>query len=108
DRDAAFEEVSAALDRLAIPRTKPPEAGSSTIVSLGHGLVGTLSSVSGFSNSLTSLRTASPDVYSAASFWWTAGGGGFPPLALSCRGLPDPFHYATFLSGNLQEASTAR
>lgn len=107
DRDAAFEEVSAALDHLAIPTTKPPGSANPEIVLLGKGLAGTRTSVDSFSASLSSLRAANPDIYSAASFWWTAGGEGFPPLALSCRGLPDPFRYATFLSGNLQETTAA-
>jgi type VI secretion system protein ImpM len=107
DHDAAFEEVSAALGHLAVPRTQPPGAGNPEIVLLGQGLAGTMSSVSGFAASLSSLRVASPDVYAAASFWWTAGGGDFPPLALTCRGLPDPFRYATLLSGKLEQTAAA-
>jgi type VI secretion system protein ImpM len=66
-------------------------------------MAGMVSPAGGFSSSLSNLRAASPDIYAAASFWWTAGGGDFPPLALTCRGLPDPFRYSTLLSGNLKE-----
>ena len=54
------------------------------------------------------VRAASPGVYAAASFWWTVGGGDFPPLALSCRGLPDPYRYSTLLTGDLEQDVHAR
>jgi type VI secretion system protein ImpM len=61
-----------------------------------------------FAAPLSELRATSPEVYAAASFWWTAGGGDFPPLALSCRGLPDPYRYSTLLTGDLGLAVHAR
>jgi len=61
-----------------------------------------------FAATLSALRATSPEVYAAASFWWTAGGGDFPPLALSCRGLPDPYRYSTLLTGDLGLAVHAR
>ena len=105
ERDAVFEDISAALDRCAVPRTQAPAADDAKIVSLGGGMVGMISATDGFSASLASLRAVSPDVYAAASFWWTTGGGDFPPLVLSCRGLPDPYRYSTLLSGNLAETA---
>jgi type VI secretion system protein ImpM len=105
-RDAAFEDVSAALDRFAVPRTQSVGADSAKVVRLGDGMAGMISAADGFSASLSSLRATSPDVYAAASFWWTTGGGDFPPLVLSCRGLPDPYRYSTLLNGNLQETAS--
>ena len=52
---------------------------------------------------LSVLRASSPEIYAAASFWWTAGGGDFPPLALSCRGLADSYRYSTLLTGALEQ-----
>jgi type VI secretion system protein ImpM len=103
DRDMAFEEVSSALDRLPGPRTQAPGEVDERIVSLGEGMTGMISAADGFSASLSNLRVASPEVYAAASFWWTSGGGDFPPMVLSCRGLPDPYRYSTLLNGNLGE-----
>jgi type VI secretion system protein ImpM len=62
--------------------------------------MGRPSAVDAFAGAFAALCAANPQVYAAASFWWTAGGEGFPPMALSCRGLPDPFHYITLLTGD--------
>jgi type VI secretion system protein ImpM len=37
------------------------------------------------------------------SFWWTLGGEGFPPLALSYVGLPPPVRFADMLTGVFAE-----
>ena len=108
DRDMAFEDVSSALDGLPIPRTQTPGESDDRIVSLGEGMAGMISATDGFSASLAKLRVASPEVYAAASFWWTSGGGDFPPMVLSCRGLPDPYRYSTLLNGNLGEIAAVR
>jgi type VI secretion system protein ImpM len=47
-----------------------------------------------------SLRIADHvDVYASASFWWTIGGEGYQPLAMSGRRLPDPFQFTEMLTG---------
>ena len=52
------------------------------------------------------LRAANfASVYSAASFWWTIGGGDYQPLALCCRKMPDPFLFACMLTGRLESAT---
>jgi type VI secretion system protein ImpM len=107
DQDAVFEDLSSALDRLTVPRTQSRAVDDEKVVALGKGMTGMISAGEGFGAALSSLRAASPDVYAAASFWWTTGGGDFPPLALSCRGLPDPYRYSTLLNGNLGEAVSA-
>jgi type VI secretion system protein ImpM len=107
DQDAAFDDISSALDGLLAPRTQSTLADDGKIVALGKGMTGMISASEEFAAALSSLRAASPDVYAAASFWWTTGGGDFPPLALSCRGLPDPYRYSTLLNGKLEEAAKA-
>ena len=37
--------------------------------------------------------------FASQSFWWTIGGEGFAPLALSCVGLPAPARFADMLTG---------
>jgi type VI secretion system protein ImpM len=107
EQGAVFEDISSALDLLTVPRTQSRGADDEKVIALGKGMTGMISAGDGFGAALSSLRAASPDVYAAASFWWTTGGGDFPPLALSCRGLPDPYRYSTLLSGNLGEAVSA-
>jgi len=49
---------------------------------------------------LASLRLADhANVYAGATFWWTVGGNGYPPLALSARRMPAPFQFAAMLTG---------
>lgn len=108
DRGATFDAITATLEQLAPPRALTSNAGEGEagIVSLGDDMAGTISADNGFAGSLAALRAARPEIYAAASFWWTTGGGDFPPLALSCRGLPDPFQYSTLLTGHLVQAGS--
>jgi type VI secretion system protein ImpM len=107
-RDAAFEDISSGLDGLAAPRTRSRVTGDTSIVPLGDDMAGMVTDGTDFATTLSALRAAGPEVYAAASFWWTAGGGDFPSLALSCRGLPDPYRYSTLLTGDLGEFVHAR
>lgn len=102
DRAATFEQISDTLDRLAVPRLQATVADGPPIGSAA----GTVSAVDAFAGSFAALCAANPQVYAAASFWWTAGGEGFPPMALCYRGLPDPFHYSTLLTGDLGLAAS--
>ncbi|WP_456734345.1 type VI secretion system-associated protein TagF [Bradyrhizobium sp. USDA 3364] len=104
DRAATFERIADAVDRLALPRLLTPRTDASSIVALNEATLGMVSKVDGFGESLWTLCGANPQVYAAASFWWTAGGEGFPPMTLCCRGLPDPFHYSTLLTGDVGRA----
>jgi type VI secretion system protein ImpM len=106
--DAAFDDISSRLDGLAAPRTLPRAASDRNIVSLGDDMAAMATAGMDFAAPMSALRAASPEVYAAASFWWTAGGGDFPALALSCRGLPNPYRYSTLLTGELSSAGQER
>jgi type VI secretion system protein ImpM len=101
--DTAFADISAALDQFAVPRTRSSAAIAPGIRSLADDMAGMVAAGADFTSPLTALRVASPELYAAASFWWTSGGGDFPPLALSCRGLPNPYCYSALLTGDLGE-----
>lgn len=100
-RDVSFEEITSALEGLDIPKTRS-RAGTSGIVPLGDDMAGMVTGGADFAASFSTVRAARPEVYAAASFWWTAGGDEFPALALSCRGLPDPYRYSILLTGDLE------
>jgi type VI secretion system protein ImpM len=106
-QDATFEDISAALDGLEAPRTRSRAVADTGIVSLGDNMAGMVIAGTDVATTLAALRVRSPEVYAAASFWWTVGGGDFPPLALSCRGLPDPYRYSTLLTGDLGQGAHA-
>lgn len=101
DRAATFEQISDELDRFAVPRLQATVADGTPIGSAA----GTVSAVDAFAGSFATLCSTNPQVYAAASFWWTAGGEGFPPMALCYRGLPDPYHYSMLLTGNLDRSA---
>ena len=47
-----------------------------------------------------SMRLADhASVYAGASFWWTIGGEGYQPLAMSGRRMPQPFQFTEMLTG---------
>ncbi len=68
----------------------------------------------GVAADLTRLRRLGhAGLHADMSYWWTAGGAGFPALALTSRGLPDPYLFAGFLTGSsmpspLDPGSTAQ
>ena len=107
-QDATFEDISSRLDGLAPPPARSGAAADAGIVPLGDDMAGRVIAGADLATTLSALRAANPVVYAAASFWWTVGGGDFPPLALSCRGLPDPYRYSTLLTGDLEQDVHAR
>jgi type VI secretion system protein ImpM len=76
-------------------------SSSQGLLSFGDKTVGAMTAGSTFRNALTALRTSNHGTSAAASFFWTEGGGEFPPMALSARGLPDAFNYSAMLTGKL-------
>jgi len=108
DRERSFEQISAALDALPAPRAEPTVSESDDIFRLGEVSTGLVSAGKSFQAAITSLRASNHAISAAASFWWTEGGGDFPPMALASRGLPDPFRYATMLTGKPPAEATGR
>jgi len=103
DPAASFDITAAALEQIRPAALQPETATDFAIIS---DLVGTMPGDDGFAASLATLRSANPGIYAAGTFWWTAGGAGFGSMALSCRGLPDPYHYSILLTGKLPCGAT--
>jgi type VI secretion system protein ImpM len=73
-------------------------------VLLGDNMAARVAAGTDFAGAMSELRANGPELLAAASFWWTAGGGDFPPLALSCRGLPNPYRYSALLTADLADS----
>jgi len=53
-----------------------------------------------FADTFASLRQADPGkIYAGTTFWWTAGGEDFAPMAFCVKRMPDPFLFAGMLTG---------
>ena len=105
EKNVAFETVTSALDALAAPMQEPSGSVPENLTSLAPGAVAATVEGSAFPAVFASLRAANHEsTYAAASAWWTLGGDDFQPLALTCKGMPDPFVFANMLSGRLDPA----
>ena len=56
---------------------------------------------------LAARRLGYRRAFASQSFWWTIGGEGFPPLALSQVGLPTPIRFVDMLTGAFAESQMA-
>jgi len=101
ERSKSFEEISARLDDMPVPHVEPTVSSAKGILSFGDKTIGAMTAGGTFQSALTALRQGNHGTSAAASFWWTEGGGDFPPMALSTHGLPDAFSYSAMLTGKL-------
>jgi type VI secretion system protein ImpM len=107
DKGLSFEAIAGSLDQLAVPAQHPPDSPSEGISILKEGAIASrLKSGGSYADLFASLRSANhSSVYAAASFWWTVGGSEYPPLALCCRRMPDPFVFTNMLTGRLSSTT---
>jgi type VI secretion system protein ImpM len=101
DQAKSFADISEALEAMPMPLMEANIANSPRVVAIGDTLAGIVTAGQTFQDSLLTLRKSNHGSLAAASFWWTEGGGSFPPLALCSRGMPDPFRYSIMLTGTL-------
>jgi type VI secretion system protein ImpM len=108
DKDLKFEAIAGALDQLAAPAQQPTDAPPEGMLVLKQGAIASRLKAGSFSDLFASLRSDNhASVYAAASFWWTVGGGEYPPLALCCRRMPDPFLFTNMLTGRFNSAAAS-
>jgi type VI secretion system protein ImpM len=99
DREISFGQITATLEALPVPRVEATVTGSDDIVRLSDEAAGVVAAGTSFRDALAKVRASNHGASAAATFWWTDGGGDFPPMALACRGLLDPFGYCAMLTG---------
>jgi len=99
EQDTTFETVTTGLERLVRPSDDNPVARRDDTIALQGGMAAQVGERA-LPEVLASLRLADhANVYAGATFWWTVGGNGYPPLALSARRMPAPFQFAAMLTG---------
>ena len=102
DKDTSFEQTSSTLDQFPPPAAVAVASSASEMVRIADGTLAAHATDSTLAELFGKLRESNfPSVYSGASFWWTIGGGDYQPLALCCRRMPDPFLFASMLTGRL-------
>jgi type VI secretion system protein ImpM len=106
EKDIAYDAIMASLDQLAPPKSQSNSELPEGMALLKDGAVVAPAAGHPFVDVCGSLRAANhASAYAAASFWWTAGGGDYPPLVLSCRGMADPFLFAKMLTGRFDSVT---
>jgi len=99
EQDTTFETVTSGLERLVQPSDDAPVSRRNDMIEMKGGMVAQASERP-LTELFASLRMADhANVYASASFWWTIGGEGYQPLAMSGRRLPDPFQFTEMLTG---------
>ena len=94
DHDANFEEITAHIDEWPIPHQEPLSSQDviPTLVVQAEGR--------DFGEVFRSVRLQTHHkIFSGSTFWWTIGGDGFPPVALSGKHMPDPYVFSAMLTG---------
>lgn len=100
--ETSFEKVAAGLAALSPPAAYPPVAARDPITRLNGGVVCPLDDHAP-TRIFASLRLADwAASYAGRTFWWTAGGVGFRPMALAMRQMPDPDVFTRMLTGDFR------
>jgi type VI secretion system protein ImpM len=101
----SFEAVTERLSRLGHPEPAPSRPATGGSIRLRDGTLLAAFLPASFRDRLAGLRTEDQSrVYATASFWWTVGGEGFPPLVLLGQRMPSPYLFSTLLTGEFEGA----
>lgn len=100
DETVDFDAVSARLEQLPLPSTNPLVPIKNDGIVLPDGAAAIDRGDRSYEEVFASIRLADhAGVYAGATFWWTLGGEGFRPIALSGRRMPNPFLFTEMLTG---------
>jgi type VI secretion system protein ImpM len=104
DTGRSFEETTAALGRLPQESAQPETPAS--VASLAPFAGMRAGAIDGFAEAFRQTRLAdSRRAYAGMSFWWTAGGKDYDPLAIAVPRMPDSNLFAGMLTGDFSAAS---
>jgi type VI secretion system protein ImpM len=103
DHGANFEATTAALAALPPPLPELPKPQGSGADGNGPQILPQVllpTRGQSFSEVFGSIRMRDyARIYAGSTFWWTVGGEGIASVALSGKGMPDPFLFAAMLTG---------
>ncbi len=100
DHDAKFEAMTAELGALTPPFQDLLKAEAQGAGCDSNGPHARPARGQSFSELFSSIRVRDyAKIYAGSTFWWTIGGEGITPVALSGKGMPDPFLFAAMLTG---------
>jgi len=100
DHDANFEAMTTDLGALPPPFQELPKGAAQGSGRDGEGPEVLPAQGQSFSEVFSSIRLHNyAKIYAGSTFWWTIGGEGIAPVALSGKGMPDPFLFAAMLTG---------
>jgi type VI secretion system protein ImpM len=99
EHDITFDSAMRGLEQMARPSDDNPVSRRNDMVEFDGGMVAHVHQRA-LPEVFASLRLADhANVYAGASFWWTIGGEGYQPLAMSGRRMPAPFQFTEMLTG---------
>jgi type VI secretion system protein ImpM len=98
--DATLEAIADKIAAMAAPALQPRSSEIAGLRELSDGGVLTRDVGRPISSAfLVARRFGHRRAFASQSFWWTIGGEGFPPLALSYVGFPPSTRFADILTG---------
>lgn len=99
DHDITYETISARLDQLEPPSDDPIIGELNGMISVPNGMVGRYGDRP-LRDVFAAMRLQDHgNHYASTTYWWTIGGEGYAPLAVSGRRMPDPFLFSEMLTG---------
>jgi type VI secretion system protein ImpM len=105
NHDSDYEGVAGAISTMSPPATVTRRSDAAGITLLKDGAV----VVRDFGGEVAvafraARRFAHRQAFAHQSFWWTIGGEGFSPAAISAMGLPAPTRFASMLTGSFKDS----
>lgn len=103
DQGVTYEAISGQLDRLSPPDKETPASAKREVIALPEGMGTFVPPGASFTDAFARIRVAGDvKTYSSATFWWTIGGEGYEPYAVSGKRMPDPFLFTEMLTGRFE------
>jgi type VI secretion system protein ImpM len=102
EKGILYDTFLARVNSLAAPRDWKELASNVDLRRMSDGTMLVSGSEATFEEQFSSFPSQEPaELSSAASFWWTLGGDGYPRVAMARRHMPDPFIFAPMLTGRI-------